>query len=98
MAIIELPMWFATERHPTRQGPTPCGVPGGSYAFSDGHTLIEFMAQRTSSSGDVVYANDREGLLMVIADAHVRGNSFCLNPESDGTGGERTFRTDVIQV
>ena len=92
-------MWFATERNPTRQGPTPCGEPGGSYAFSDGHQLIEFMTNKSTSSWDVVYAQDREGLLMVIADAHIRGNAFvCLNPESDGTGGERIFLTDLIQV
>ena len=98
MAIIELPMWFATERTPTH-GPTACGESGGSYPFSDGHKLIEFMAQRTNSSWDVVYAKDREGLLIVIADAHIRGNAFvCLNPESDGTGGERIFLTDLIQV
>ena len=99
MAVLELPMWFATECSPARQGQTPCGEHGGSYAFSDGHQLVEFIAAQSTSSWDVVYAHDREGLLIVIADAHIRGNAYvCLTPESDGTGGERIFLTDLIQV
>ena len=79
-------------------GPVPSEA-CGSYAFTEADDLLKFMVERSPARWDVVHATTREALVMVIADVHICGATFvCLDPETDGSGGERILLTDLIAI
>jgi hypothetical protein len=99
MAALKLPMWFIIEKNPTRESPASDADSGGVYAFSKVERVAKFMASRRATKWDVTHAKDRDGLIMAIADAHLRGETYMrLDPNLDGSGGERIFLTDLLAV
>ena len=68
-------------------------------AFSNTGKLRAFMANSGLKFEDVFVANERQGLIAVIADIHLRGgDAVCLDPDSNGHGGECVFLADLILV
>jgi hypothetical protein len=99
MAKLKLPLWFVIERHPPRPSPTSDADSGGVYAFTEVHHVMEFMSSRTAMKRELTHAKEHGALIMVIANAHAVGESYIrLNPNLDGSGGERIPLADLIAI
>jgi hypothetical protein len=94
--MLKLPLWFVTEKGKKGWKASP---PQDSLAFSSFDRFMAFMAHSHAGAWDVVEATDRESLIAVIANAHIRGsNAVYVDPEIGGDGGKCVFLTDVILI
>ena len=95
--MLKLPLRFATEKD-ARAGDSPEKA-RETFVFSELKKLMAFLQFSHSTSFDVVTAVDRQGLIVVIADVHMRGgDAVYLHPDSDGYGGELVPLTDLMLV
>ena len=94
--MLKRPLWFVTEKNTSNPEANP---PRDTYAFSTFEKLTAFMAQSRAGSWDVVEAADRNGLITVIADVHMRGcDAVYLDPDVHGNGGECVFLTNLMSM
>jgi hypothetical protein len=92
--MLKRPLWFITEKNAHETGPRR-----DTFAFSTYEKLSRFMAHSKARSWDVVEATDRTGLLIVVADAHMRGcDAVYLDPDVDGQGGECIFLKNLMMI
>jgi hypothetical protein len=96
--MLTLPLWFITEHiQPTNPEPTAEHAPGTVLAFSNIEKLVTFKRANSGGQWKMEAADDREGLIILIADLHRREvASFPLNPEKDGSGGEQVALADLV--
>jgi hypothetical protein len=95
-SMLKRPLWFVTEKGTKHAEPGPRR---DTFAFSTFDRLAAFMAQSRAGAWDVVEATNRDGLITVIADAHMRGcDAVYLDPDSHGKGGECVFLTNLISI
>ena len=86
--MLKLPLWFVTDKESQ-----------DTLAFSDINRLRSFMLHSGIRAEDITVANDRDGLIAVVADAHMRGLSYVyVDPDSDGHGGQPLLLTDLMRV
>ncbi len=94
--MLKRRLWFVTEKH------TKCDRPGprrDTFAFSTFERITAFMAQSRAGAWDVVEATDRDALITVIADCHMRGcDAVYLDPDSHGKGGDCVFLTNLLSI
>ena len=69
--MFTLPLWVVTEHiQPTSPEHTPEQEPGTALVFSSVEKLAEFKRARRGGEWKIEVADDREGLVIVIADLH----------------------------
>jgi hypothetical protein len=94
--MLKRPLWFITEKNASNP---QTGPRRDTFAFSNYEKLTKFMTHSRAKSWDVVQAADRTGLLIVIADAHMRGcDAVYLDPDVDGQGGECIFLNNLLMI
>jgi hypothetical protein len=86
-----LPFWVVTERerllHPPSQ--IPCADPDALIGFTTMARMFAFCRARESGHWQMDLVGDRDGMILLIADAHRRGTSqVCFDCEPDGSGGQ----------
>src|SRR4029079_17532968 len=96
--MLTLPLWIVTEHiKPTDPEHTPESEPGAALAFSSSEKLLKFMKANLGGEWKMQMADDRDGLVVLIADLHrLNIATLSLEPEKDGTGGETMPLTDVV--
>ena len=94
--MLKRPLWFVTEKDTVNPQANPrCET----YAFSNFGKLTDFLAHSNAKAWDVVQAADRTALIIVIADAHMRGgDAVYLDPDVHGQGGECIFLTNLMMM
>jgi len=94
--MLTLPLWFVTEHiHPTSLESTPAVALGRAFAFS---SIVKLAAYKRVNRGGEA-ADDREGLVIVVADLHRLGIAWLLlDPQNDGTGGEQIPLSDLVAL
>ena len=91
---LTLPLWFVTDKEPQGHGKPPATL-----AFTDRLKLNAFLMHTKADAYGVATARNREGLIAVIADVHLRGgNAVYVDPDSDGHGGRPVLLTDLMLV
>ncbi len=96
--MLRLPLWIVTEHiKPTDPDHTPENELGSTLAFSSSEKLLKFTKANPGGEWKMQMADDRDGLVVLIADLH-RFNiaTLSLDPEKDGTGGENIQLSDVV--
>jgi hypothetical protein len=94
--MLKRPLWFITEKTTLRPRTRPRQ---DTFAFSTYETLTEFMANSRAGAWHVVKAVDRSAIVIIIADAHMRGcDAVYLDPDAHGNGGECVFLADLLQI
>jgi hypothetical protein len=98
IAMLRLPLWFVAERkHESSPVHTTCDDPGAMLAFSTTQKLTAFLSERKAGEWKINLVGEREELILVIAIAHNQGlEAICLDPEEDGSGGERVSLNDLM--
>ena len=96
--MLSIPLWFVSERKqrlpPAR---APCDDPGAMLAFSTTDKMSAFLSEREAGEWNLHLVGDREGLILIIAMAHnSRTESVCVDPESDGSGGQQVSLNDLM--
>ena len=96
--MLTLPLWIVTEHiKPTDPEHTPDNEPGTAFAFSSSEKLLKFMKANLGGEWKMQMADDRDGLVVLIADLHrLNITALTLNPEKDGSGGEQMPLSDVV--
>jgi hypothetical protein len=94
--MLKRPLWFITEKNVSN---LHAGPRRDTFAFSGHDKLMEFMAHSKAGAWDVVKAADRTGLLIVVADAHMRGcDAVYLDPDANGKGGECVYLSNLLMI
>ena len=96
--MLTLPLWIVTEHiKPTDPEHTPESEPGSALAFSSSEKLLKFMKSNLGGEWKMQMADDRDGLVVLIADLHrLNITALTLNPENDGSGGEQIPLSNVV--
>ena len=96
--MLTLPLWIVTEHiKPTDPDHTPENELGSALAFSSSEKLLKFMKANLGGEWKMQMADDRDGLVVLIADLHrLNIATLSLDPEKDGTGGENIQLSDVV--
>jgi hypothetical protein len=96
--MLTLPLWIVTEHiKPTDAEHTSEHEPGTALIFRGVENLIEFRKANRGGEWKMEAADDREGLVILIADLHrLNVSSLLLDPENDGTGGEQITLADLV--
>jgi len=96
--MLTLPLWIVTEHiKPTDPEHTPESEPGSALAFSSSEKLLKFMKANLGGEWKMQMADDRDGLVVLIADLHrLNIATLSLDPEKNGTGGENIPLSDVV--
>ena len=85
MPVLKLPLWFVTEREP-KAGDPPLAEDRDTLAFSTFEKLTAFLDYGKAGVWDVVAATEREHLVIVVADVHLRGgDSVYVDPNWTAT-------------
>jgi hypothetical protein len=89
--MLALPLWVVTEHiQPTEPEKPASNDPGSAMAFTSQEKLLDYRKMNRGGEWKLEMADDRDGLLILIADLHRLGvESFTLDSENDGTGGEQ---------
>jgi hypothetical protein len=99
MANLRLPLWFVYDRQskvPAER--PPCDDPGSTLAFSTTAKLTAFLQARQAGKWKLSLACDAKNLLQMVADLHDRGEfQVCLDPEPDGSGGEKVMLAELLE-
>jgi len=96
--MFTLPLWNVTEHiQPTDPAHTLAHEPGRALAFSTSARLFKFMSQNRGGEWKMQMADDRDGLVVLIADLHrLQITSIIFNPENDSSGGETLALADLV--
>jgi hypothetical protein len=96
--MLTLPLWIVTEHiQPTDPEHTSDHETGTALVFSHVEKLVEFKRARRGGEWKMEVADDREGLVIVIADLHrLNIGSLILDPPIDGAGGEQIALADLV--
>ena len=95
--MLTLPLWIVTEHiQPTNPEHSSEHESGTALAFSTSSKLFKFMSANLGGEWKMQMADDRDGLVILIADLHrLDISSLTLNPEKDGSGGDHVEMTDL---
>jgi hypothetical protein len=98
--MLTLPLWIVTEHiKPTDPEHTPVNEPGAALAFNSSDKLLKFMKANLGGEWKMQMADDRDGLVVLIADLHrINIAALMLNPGKDGTGGEQVPLSDLVAL
>jgi hypothetical protein len=96
--MLTLPLWFVTEHiKPTDSEHASEHEPGTALVFRGVERLVEFKKANRGGEWKFEAADDREGLVILIADLHrLNVSSLLLDPADDGTGGEQITLADLV--
>ena len=96
--MLTLPLWIATEHiKPTDAQHTSEHEPGTALLFRGVEKLTAFRKANHGGEWKMEAADDREGLVILIADLHrLNIASLVLDPETDGTGGETITLAELV--
>ena len=99
--MLQLPLWTVTEHihisEPDQQ--VPCDQPGTVLAFTTAAKMLAFMSNNVGGEWKMAMAQDRAGLIILIADFHRAGvQGLCLDPEQDGSGGKQVPLTELMAL
>ena len=96
--MLRLPLWIITEHiKPTDPDHTPENELGSALAFSSSEKLLKFMKANLGGEWKMQMADDRDGLVVLIADLHrLNIATLVLDPEKDGSGGEQLPLSDLM--
>src|SRR5689334_535835 len=97
--MLTLPLWFITEHiHPTDPEQTPAETPGPALVFTHIEKLVAFKRSNRGGEWKIEAADDREGLVIVIADLHRLGvTALVVDPPAHGNGGEQISLADLVE-
>ncbi len=95
--MLTLPLWIVTEHfQPTDPEYSSKHEPGTALAVSASSKLFKFMSANLGGEWKMQMADDRHGLVILIADIQRPGiTSLTLNPEKDRSGGEHVEVSDL---
>src|SRR6476660_467592 len=96
--MLVLPLWFVTEHiHPTDPEQTPAKPLGPALVFTHIEKLAAFKMANPGGEWKMECADDREVLVIVIADLHRLGiTALVVDPPSSGDGGEQSSLADLM--
>jgi hypothetical protein len=96
--MLTLPLWIVTEHiQPTNPEYSTEHGPGTALAFSTSTKLFKSMRTNLGGEWKMQMADDRDGLLILIADLHrLEIESLALDPNVSGTGGEQIALIDLV--
>ena len=97
--MLTLPLWFVTEHiQPTNPEQAPAETPGPALIFTNLEKLVAFKRSNRGGEWKMEAADDREGLVIVIADLHRLGiTALLIDPPPDGDGGEQISLADLME-
>jgi hypothetical protein len=82
---------------PTDPNNVSQNVPGTALAFTSSDKLFAFMKANIGGEWKMEMADDREGLIILIADLHrLEVRKIIVNPETDSTNGEEITLADLV--
>ena len=95
--MLTLPIWIVTEHiQPSNPESIP-EKPGGALAFSSAEKIFKFMKSNLGGEWKMQMADDRDGLVILIADLHrLEIATLVLDPDTTGTGGEQIALADLV--
>jgi hypothetical protein len=94
--MLTLPLWIVTEHIKPSDSESAEKKPGWAVAFSSSDKLFNFMKSNLGGEWKIEKADDRDGLVILIADLlRLNIESLTLNPDKDGNGGEQVGLTDL---
>ena|ERR1700712_674111 len=98
--MLSLPLWIVTEHiKPTDSDQTSEKKSGLLAAFSSSEKLLKFMKANLGGEWKMQMADDRDGLVVLIADLHrLEISTLSLDPKNDGTGGEQVPLDDLMAL
>jgi hypothetical protein len=96
--MLALPIWIVTEHiKPTDPEHSTDKKSGRAVAFSSADKLFKFTKANLGGEWKMQLADDRDGLVILIADLHrLEIAEFALDPKPDGTGGEPVALADLV--
>ena len=96
--MLTLPIWIVTEHiKPTDPEHATDKKSGSAIAFSSAEKLFAFTKANLGGEWKMQLADDRDGLVILIADLHrLEIAEFALDPKPDGTGGELVAVADLV--
>jgi hypothetical protein len=99
-AMLDLPIWFLTERTQERISlHPPCDERGAVIAFSTTEKLTAFLAGRQSGEWNLHLVADRAELILIIAIAHNRRmESIRIDPDLTGFGGQQVSLNELMSL
>jgi len=75
----------------------PVAEYGSALAFSSSEKLLKFMKANLGGEWKMQMADDRDGLVVLIADLQrLNIARLSYDPEKDGTGGEQISLADLV--
>jgi hypothetical protein len=98
--MLSLPLWIVTEHiKPSDPTQTPEKKSGIVVAFSNSEKLLKFMKANLGGEWKMQMADDRDGLVVLIADLHrMEVATLSLDPHHNGTGGEPVPLADLVSL
>jgi hypothetical protein len=98
--MLSLPLWIVTEHiKPSDPDHTAEKKTGTVVAFSTSENLLKFMKANLGGEWKMEMADDRDGLVVLIADLHrLEVATLLLDPKSNGTGGEQVRLDDLMNL
>jgi hypothetical protein len=96
--MLTLPIWIVTEHiKPSDPKNAAENKTGATLAFSSSDKLFKFVKSNIGGEWKMQLADDRDGLLILIADLHrLEIGTLTLDPKVDGTGGEQVPLSDLM--
>jgi hypothetical protein len=96
--MLSLPIWIVTEHiQPSDPDQVSEKKSGIVLAFSSSEKLLKFMKANLGGEWKMQMADDRDGLVVLIADLHrLEVGTLSLDPEKNGTGGEQVPLSDLV--
>ena len=98
--MLALPLWIVTEHiKPTDPDHAPDKKSGEALAFSSSEKLFKFMKANLGGEWKMEMADDRDGLVILIADLHrLEITTLSLDPKLDGKGGTPLPLSDLMEL
>jgi hypothetical protein len=98
--MLKLPIWIVTEHiQPSDPEGISLDESRKAMAFGSPDRILKFMSANRGGKWKTEGADDREGLVVLIADLHRLGVvNLTMNPENDGTGGEQFTLADLAAL
>ena len=100
MTKVRFPFWIVVDRLPETDAlRSPCDDPKAIQAFSSGDKVVAYLAGREVGTWKVSLVNDRNALVLAIADAHQHGSvTVRLDSQNDGSGGQPADITHLLDM
>jgi hypothetical protein len=98
--MLTLPLWIVTEHiQPTESDIAPQPENGFALAFSEAKGLFNFMKEHAGGEWKMQMADDRDGLVILIADLHrLEISKLNFDPDAQGNGGESFSLSDMMDL